>query len=151
MVHRALLGMGLAVGQCTVSTVLYYWCATRADGGWGPGCLSGTGCLPRASMVAVGAVLLLLLSLVSGCSLMPFVRLRLGLLGTVCCFISAAPVCVGCFLPLPAVLGVPSVLPFRVVGPRSWAGSPSWSVHFWGFPLLFVLLHLFPPLRLFET
>ena len=36
-------------------------------------------------MVAVGAVLLLLLSRVSGCSLMLFVRLRLGLLGAVCC------------------------------------------------------------------
>ena len=70
-------------------------------------------------MVAVGAVLLLLLSRVSGCSLMLFVRLRLGLLGAVCCFVSADPVRVGCFLPSPAALGLASVLLFRVVGPRS--------------------------------
>ena len=50
-------------------------------GGWGPGCLSGAGDSPDASVVAVGAVLLLLLSLVSRCSLVLFVRLCLGLLG----------------------------------------------------------------------
>ena len=57
-------------------------------------------------------------------------RLRLGLLGAVCCFVSAAPVRVECALPLPDALGLPSVLPFRVVGPRSWASSLSWSVPF---------------------
>ena len=54
---------------------------------------------PGASVVAEGVVLLLLLCLVSGCSLMLFVRLRLVLLGAVCCFFSATPVRVGCFLP----------------------------------------------------
>ena len=96
-------------------------------------------------------VLLLLLSLVSGCSLILFVRLRLRLLGAVCCFASTAPACVGCSLPLPAALALASVLPFHVVGPRSWACSPSWSVPFWGFLLLFVLLHPFPPSHLFVT
>ena len=33
-------------------------------------------------------------------------------------------------MPLPAALGLVRVLPFCVVGPRSWAGSPSWSVPF---------------------
>ena len=60
--------MELAVGQCMVSTVwylLYCWCDTGAGGGgWGPDCLSGAGDLPAASVVAVGAVLLLLFSLV---------------------------------------------------------------------------------------
>ena len=43
-VRRALLAMGLGVGQCMVSTVWYVlrcWCDTGAGGGWGPGCLSG--------------------------------------------------------------------------------------------------------------
>ena len=88
------------------------------------------GGLPGASWVAVGVVLLLLLSLVSGCILTLFVRLRLGLLGTVCCFVSTSPVRVGCFLPLPAALGLASVLPFRVADPRLWAGSSYWSVLF---------------------
>ena len=45
----------------------------------------------------------------------------------------SATVRVECFLPLPAALGLASVLLFRVVGLRSWAGSPSWSMSF-GFP-----------------
>ena len=61
---------------------------------------------------------------------MLLVRLRLGLLGAVCCFASAAPLRVRCFLPLPAALGLASVLPFGVVGPRLWAGSLYWSVPF---------------------
>ena len=107
--------MGLAVGQCMVSMVwymLYSWCDTGGGGGWGPGCLSGAGLpfgcpgLPGASVVDVGAVLLLLLPLGSGCNLMLFFRLHVGLLDAVCCFVSAAPVRVGCFLPLPAALGL---------------------------------------------
>ena len=47
--------------------------------------------LPRACVVTVDAVLWLLLSILSGCSLMLFVVLRFGLLGTVCCSVSAAP------------------------------------------------------------
>ena len=48
LVRRALLGMGLAVGQCMLSTVwyvLYCWCDTGA--GWG---------LARHLLVAVGAL-----------------------------------------------------------------------------------------------
>ena len=99
---RALVGMGLAAGQCMVWTVwcvLYCWCDTGAGGGWGSHFLSGARGLPHASVVAVGTAILLLLSLVSECSLMLLVRLRLGLLGAVCCFVSATPVRVGCFLP----------------------------------------------------
>ena len=81
-------------------------------------------------LMAVGTVLLFLLSLVSGCSLMLFVVLRLGLLGAVCCFVSAVSVRIGCFLPLPAALDLASLLPIRFVGPRLWAGSPSWSMPF---------------------
>ena len=103
--------------------------------------------LPGVSVVAVVAVLLLLLSLVLGCSLMLFVRLRLGLtcaelfqrdamvrlLGAVSCFDSAALVHIRCFLPLPAALGLTSVISFCVDGLCSRAGSLSWSVPF-GFP-----------------
>ena len=60
---------------------------------------------------------------------MLFIWLHLGLLGAVCCFVSTAPVRIGC-LPLPAARGLVRALPFCVVGPRSWAGSPSWSVPF---------------------
>ena len=81
-------------------------------------------------MVTVGKVILLHLSLLSGYGLMLLVALRLGLLGAVYCFASAAPVRVGYFLPLPAALCFTSVLLFCVVVPRSWAGSPSWSVPF---------------------
>ena len=62
---------------------------------------------------------------------------------------SAAPVRLGRFVPLLAVWGLVRVLPFCVVGPRSWAGSPSWSV-FCGFLLLLAPLHLFPLLRLLQ-
>ena len=40
---------------------------------------------------------------------------RLGLLGAVCCLVSASPVRIGCFLPLLAALVLASVLPFHVV------------------------------------
>ena len=65
----------------------------------------------------------------------------------VCCFVSAAPVRVGvsCRRRLFGALFVCSRS--CVVGPRSWTGSPSWSVLF-GFLLLFALL---PLLRLFIT
>ena len=66
----------------------------------------------------------------SGCSLMLCIRLHLRLLGAVCCFDSAAPVRVGCFLPLPGAWGLVRVLALCAVGLRSWAGSPSWSVLF---------------------
>ena len=121
-------------------------CGNVAGGGRGPGSVSGAGSMPGASVVDVGAVLLLLLSLVSGCSLMLFTRLRLGLLGPGCCFAAAAAVCVGCFLLLPAALGLTGVLPFCVDGPRSWAAILYWSVRFG-----VALLHLFPPIRLFLT
>ena len=63
--------------------------------------------------MAVGAVLLLLLSLVSGCSLMHFIRLHSGLFGAVCCFVYTAPVRVGCcVLPMLASWGLVRVLPF---------------------------------------
>ena len=75
--------------------------------------------LPGASLVVVGAEPWLLLSLVSGCSLMLIVVLHLGLLVAVCCVVSTAPVCIGCFLLLPAALGLASVLLFCVVGPHS--------------------------------
>ena len=60
-----------------------------------------------------------------------FIRLHLELLGAVCCFVSAAPLRIGCFVTLPAVLGFVRALPFCVVGPPSWAGSPSYSAQEW--------------------
>ena len=50
-----------------------------------PSCPKNVFGLPGASVVPVGAVLLLLLFLVSGYSLMLFVRLHLRPLGAVCC------------------------------------------------------------------
>ena len=94
--------------------------ACRAPGG-----------LPGASVVTVGAVLLLLLSLVSGCSLMLLIRLHSGLFGAECFAL---------FPPLQCALGVSCrcwllgalfvCTCYCVVGPRSWAGCPSWSVPF---------------------
>ena len=62
--------------------------------------------------MAVGAVLLLLLFLVSGCSIMPLIRLHSWLFGAMCWFVSAAPVRIECFLPLPDAQGLVRVLPF---------------------------------------
>ena len=56
---------GSLVSQCSLCD------AGIGGGGQGPGSGAGARGLPGASVVAVGAVLLLLLSLVSGCSLMP--------------------------------------------------------------------------------
>ena len=97
-----------SVGQCsTVRCVLYRWCdAGIGGGGRGPGSISGAGGFPGASVVAVGVVLLLLLSLLSGCGLMLLIRLHSGLFGAACYFVSAAPVRVGCFLSLPALWGL---------------------------------------------
>ena len=69
----------------------------------------------------------------------------------VCCFVSAAPVRVGCSLSLPVVWDLFRVLSFlccwvALVGRLSVLGCA-----FWGFLLLFALLHLFPLLRLFVT
>ena len=67
----------------------------------------------------------------------------------VCCFISAAPVRVGCFLSSPAVWALFVCSRSCVVGLRPWAGSPSWSVCLLGFPAVICAVHLFPLLRLF--
>ena len=64
------------------------WCdAGIGSGGRGPGRVSGAGGLPSASVLAVGAVLLLLLALVSGCSLVLYL-VALRVVGChVCCFV----------------------------------------------------------------
>ena len=66
-------------------------------------------------------------------------------------FVSAAPVRVGCFLPLPDALGLASVLPFHVFWSALVGRLSVLECAFWGVPLLLVLLHLFLPLRLFVT
>ena len=72
------------------------WCDARIGGGGrGPGSVSGAGGLPGATVVAVGAVLLLLLSLVSGFSLMFFSGCSQG------CLVQ----CIGLFPLLQYVLG----------------------------------------------
>ena len=66
-------------------------------------------------------------------------------------FFSAAPVRVGWFLPSPAAAGLVCVLPFLCC----WSALAGWlsvlECAFWGFLLLFALLHLFPLMRLFVT
>ena len=68
----------------------------------GAGLHSGRRGFARRLRCGCGLSALLLLSLVSGCCLMPFIRLHLGLLGAVFYFVSASPVRIGCFVPLPA-------------------------------------------------
>ena len=65
--------------------------------------------------------------------------------------VSAAPVRVGCFLSSPAVWGLVSVLPFLCCWSALVGGLSVLECAFWGFLLLFALLHLFPLLRLFVT
>ena len=97
--------------------------------------------LPGASVVAEGAVLLLLLSLVSGSGLMLLLWLHLELFHVVCVALFPPPQCafgVSCRGWLLGALFVSSYS--CVVGPRSWAGFCA----FWGFLPLFALFHLFP-------
>ena len=123
---------------------------TAPPGKWGPGSVSGSRGLPGASVVAVGAVLLLLLSLVSWCSLMFLFGCTRG------CWVPCVLLCL--FPPLPCALGVSCRRRlFGALFVRS--RSCCWSAlvgrlsvlecAFWGFLLLFALLHLFPLLRLF--
>ena len=89
-------------------------------------------CSAGASVVAVGAALLLFLSSVSGCSLMPLFGCSQG------CWVPCVLLCL--FPPPPCAWGVSCRHRLLgalfvcsrscVVGPRSWAGSPSWSGHF---------------------
>ena len=79
--------------------------------------------------MAVGAVLLLLLSLVSRCGLMLLIRLHSGLFGAVCVALFPPHQCalgVSCRCWLLGALFVCSCS--CIVGPRSWAGCPTWSV-----------------------
>ena len=68
-----------------------------------------------------------------------------------CCFVSAAPVRVGCFSPLPAIWGLDRVLPFLCCWAALVGRLSVLECAFWGFLLLFALLHLFPLVRLFVT
>ena len=98
-----------------------------------------------ASVVAVGAVLLLLLSLVSECGLMTLTRSHSGLFGCcVCCLVPAAPVRVGCFLSVLDAWGLVCVLPFLCCWSVLVGRLYVLECAFWGFPLSFALLHLFP-------
>ena len=97
------------------------WMALSCIVGVTPGSVAGCqvafrapGCAQRLRS-GCGRSALLLLSLVSGRRLMLLFRSHSGLFGAVCCFISATPVRVGCFLPLIAAWGLVRVLPFCVV------------------------------------
>ena len=67
----------------------------------------------------------------------------------VCRFVSAVPVRVGCLLSSPAVWGLVRVLPFLCCWSALVDRLSVLECAFWGFLLLFALLHLFPLLRLF--
>ena len=143
-----------SVGQrSTVRYVWYRWCwctAGTGGGGRGPGSISGAGGFARR--LCCDTVLLLLLSLVSGCGLMRLIRLRSGLFGAVCVALFPPLQCtlvVSCRCWL---LGASFVCSCScVVGPHSWAEMSVLEFAFWGFLLSFALLHLFPPLRIFVT
>ena len=81
---------------------------------------------------------------------MLFVRLRLGLFGAVCCFVSTAPVASGasrcCWLLWALLVCFRSMMLVCARGLALRLG-----VCILGLPLLFVLLHLFPPSRHFVT
>ena len=68
-----------------------------------------------------------------------------------CLFVSAAPVHVGCFLSSPALWGLVRVLPFLCCWSALMGRLSILECAFWGFLLLFALLHLFTPLRHFVT
>ena len=98
---------------------------------WWPGSVPCAGGLPGASVVAVGTVLLLLLSLVSGCSLMLLLGCTQG------CWVPCVLPCFcrprarWVFLRRRRLFGALFVCSRScVVGPRSWAGSQAWSVPF---------------------
>ena len=107
-------------------------CAAGIGGGSrGPGGISGAGGLLGASVVAVGAVLLLLLSLLSGIGVMLLLWLHSGLFAVVCVALFPPPQCafgVSCRGWLLGALFVCSC--YYIVGPRSWASFSSWSVPF---------------------
>ena len=92
------------------------WCDARIGGGGrGPGSVSGAGGLPGASVVAVGAALLLLPSLVSGCSVMPLFSCTQGCLVpcVLLCFRRSRARCV--FLVVAGWLGPCSCAPVLVL------------------------------------
>ena len=102
--------------------------------------------MPGASVVAVGAVLLLLLSLVSGCGLMLLIRLHSGLFGAVC---------VALFLPLQCALGVSCrcwllgalfVCSCSCVVSRAHGPAVRLEVRLLGFPAVVCAVTPFPPL-----
>ena len=84
---------------------------------------------------------------------MLFIWLRSGLLGAVCAalFVSAASVRIGCFWLSLAVWGLVRVLPLLCCWSALVGRLSVLECAFWGFLLLFALLHLFPLLRLFVT
>ena len=148
-----------SVGQYyTVSCVWCRWCCFVVGAPLGLAAAGGQvafrapGGLPGAPVVSVGAVLLLFLSLMSGCGLMLLIRLQSGLLGAVC---------VALFPPLQCALGVScrcwllGALFCVLLFLRCWfalVGRLSvLECAFEGFLLLFVLLHIFPLLRLVVT
>ena len=110
------------------------------------------GSLPGASVAAVGVVLLLLLSLVSGCGLVLLIRWHSGLFGAVC---------VALFPPLQCMLGASCCcrlvgalfvcFRFCLVGLHSWGWLSVLGCAFWGFLLSFAPLHLSPLLRFVVT
>ena len=69
----------------------------------------------------------------------------------VCCFVSADPVRVGCFLLSPAVWGLVRGLPFLCCWSALVGQLSVLQCAVWGVLLLFALLQLFPLLRLFVT
>ena len=98
----------------TLKYVLYSWRCTGADCGWAPGFLSGARICPAPPWW-----------LWARCSrfFCPFSQGAISCC-LLWCYLDSALLYVGCFWLLPAALGRASVLPFCVVGPRSWAGFP---------------------------
>ena len=111
-----------------------------------------TGGLPGASVLAVGAVLLLLLSLLSKSGVMLLLWLHLGLFDMVCVALDPLPQFAfgfSCRGWPPWGLVCVLLLLHRCSALVGWLSVLECA--FWGFLPLFALLHLFPQFRLFVT
>ena len=112
-----------------------------------PGSVSGAGGLPSASVVPVGAVLLLLLFMVSGCSLMFLFGCTRG------CWVPCVLLCFRCarqvFLVLAGCLGPCSCAPVLVLLVRARGLALRLGVCLLGFPAVVCAVTPVPPIASF--
>ena len=128
------------------------WCTAGIGGGRGPGSISGAGGFARRTCCVCRrcALVVSFLDVRLWSHAFDSVAIRAAWC-CVCCFVSAAPVRVGCFLSLLAAWGLVCVLQFLCCWSALVGRMSVLECAFWGFLLSFALLHLFPLLHLFVT